>query len=145
MRRSRSLSTTTATALLAAVYWLGAARAGTAASLPADQAAYGAAPRPTGPRRSTQAWDPRDFRLSEDDFCHDGTREIRIRSCWDPDGILAVPGFPEGGDTRGENSLEALNKSLQRETYFVSPCPEQGQRGELVPLQLAVAVVGKVR
>lgn len=39
--------------------------------------------------------------------------------------------------------MELLEQALLEKTMFASPCPDL-QAGEMVPLQVAVAIIGKV-
>ncbi|GKY93807.1 hypothetical protein MPSEU_000347900 [Mayamaea pseudoterrestris] len=88
-------------------------------------------------KETSRAWTPSDFQLSEDAFCKtsavDGTA---MRTCWDPDEILI---------TSNTDDLENLDQALLAKTMFASPCPQNENNMEATPLQIAVAIVGKMQ
>jgi hypothetical protein len=81
-------------------------------------------------------WTAQDFKLSEDAFCRISTINSTLeRACWDPDKMLTHFDM---------KPMELLSEALQATTMFASPCPTNENQFEEIPLQMAVAVVGKV-
>ena len=87
---------------------------------------------------TSREWNPHDFKLSEASFCHSSIdNETKLRACWDPDEILT--------GAEDDDHLEMLGQALDAETLFTTTCRENRSQQDLVSLQVAVAIVGKVR
>ena len=85
----------------------------------------------------SREWSPHDFNLSDESFCHSSTaNESKLRACWDPDEILT--------DADDGDHLGMLRQALDTETLFTTTCLKNQQQHDVVSLQVAVAVVGKV-
>ena len=86
---------------------------------------------------TSREWNPHDFKLSEASFCHSYIdNETKLRACWDPDEILT--------GAEDNDHLDMLGQALEAETLFTTTCRENRHQQDLVSLQVAVAIVGKV-